>query len=146
MNDIRDPMIFKSGDVNSFLNGTGKIPTLAKILRERDEHKSPTIKGLVEEERTVADKEGLNKSEVCVVHYFSGLSGDSSEAISGMIIRSIGGSNLGFVVAYGKFSVGDNETLMKLIDSTVKTFSSDLKLAVFNNSLSNPCSESSLGK
>lgn len=122
---VKDPVVYKTGHPDIFINGTGKKPSLAKILREQ--HKPETaIPGLVEEVRTDASKNpsmpGLTNSEVCVVHYFSGLAGDASELLSSMFIRRIGGLSGGFVIAYGKFSIGDNETLGKLIDASVKTY------------------------
>jgi hypothetical protein len=104
----------------AFLNGTKKIPTFAKILIEHTNNQ--VIKGLVERERTTPQDEGLAKRDVCIVHYASGISGDASEGLSGLIVRALGGSNLGFVAAYGKLSIGDHETLTKLIDATIETF------------------------
>jgi len=119
--DIKDPVIYRVDAKDSFLNGSGKTPTFAKFLRVKSE--TDKIAGLVEPVRTDDRAEGLGKRDVCVVHYFSGLSGESSEAVSGMFVKSLGGFNVGFVAAYGKWSIGDNETLTKLIDASVETFS-----------------------
>lgn len=122
--DIKDPVIYKGDSAdskNSFLNGSGKVPTFAKFLRNKSA--MDRIAGLVEPVRVDDRAEGLGKRDVCVIHYFSGLSGESSEAVTGIFVKSLGGFNLGFVAAYGKWSIGDNETLTKLVDASVETFS-----------------------
>ena len=53
----------------------------------------------------------------------SGFSGEASEAVTGLIVRALGGLETGPFVVFGKFSFGDHETLTKLIDAGVETFS-----------------------
>ena len=59
----------------------------------------------------------ITAKELKAVRYISGLAADRSKALSGAAYRSFGGADIGIVVA-GKFSIGDNETLAKMFDTT----------------------------
>lgn len=76
-----------------------------------------------------ADEKTIDAPRLCVARYVGGISGDVAQPLSGMIVRTIGGANLGVTFglgALGKFSFGDNDTLTKLIDSFVETLSKRL--------------------
>ena len=50
-----------------------------------------------------------------------------------MTTRSIGGANAGPVFVLGKFSIGDNQTVAKLIDAAVETQTKRLADALFSH-------------
>jgi len=128
VDDIKDPVVYYPEHKDQFVNTSKKVPTFAKIAWKIKGNDND-IPGLVEEARpdtTPKTQAGLRKTDVCVVHNVSGISGDASKLLNGTIIRAFGGGNifvlLGFVATYGKYSIGDHQTLSKLIDATVETY------------------------
>lgn len=127
--DVKAPMVYVDWDTpnnkpTAYVNATAAEPTFAKLIRVKNllntGHELP---GIVEKVVAAGNQDGLTKNEVCVIHHMSGLSGEASEAITGMIVRHLGAVEGGPFVLFGKFSFGDHETLTKLIDAGVETFS-----------------------
>jgi len=145
--NIHAPMVYEWHDADKkivkYINATLKAPTFAKLLIAKklapdtdssNQKIPPTLQGVLEKVKAPNTAgQGLTEREVCVVHYLSGLAGEASQALAGLIVRSLGGANLGFVVGYGKFSIGDNTTLVKLIDASVERFSAKSAELLFSD-------------
>ncbi len=80
---------------------------------------------------------GLTKQEVCLIDYAAGLSGEASEGLAAVIVRSLGGANAGPVFVLGKVSVGDNQTIAKLVDALVETHTKRSADIIFSHILHN---------
>lgn len=63
---------------------------------------------------------GVDAKELKATMTVTKLSGEQSKAISGLLIRSFGGLTAEFVIG-GEFSVGDNESLAKVVEAVVAT-------------------------
>jgi hypothetical protein len=143
---VGDPIVYslENGE-RKYINPEGMEPTFATFLvaakKYTEEENPPVLKGVLEKviDETANKKAagGLTRKDVCIIHYLSGLSGETSQGLAGLIVRSVGGANLGFVVGYGKFSVGDNQMLVKLIDASVETFSKRSADLLFSDILYN---------
>ena len=114
---VQAPMIYVDWDNSTskptaYVNGTGEEPTFAKLIRVKElmdvTHK---LHGVLEKVVANGKIPGLTKAEVCVIQHMSGLSGEASEAVAGLVVRSIGGAEAGPFVLFGKISFGDHETL-----------------------------------
>src|SRR5438094_922107 len=75
--------------------------------------------------------------EARAIQVFSGMAADRSGAISSALVRSFGGAELSVVIG-GKFSIGDNETLAKVVDTWVEATSRRLAEAVFYKQFLSP--------
>lgn len=98
------------------IDNPSNVPTLVTALESVG--LTLPIKGVVEAEQS--DNSGLSKVKLCLIRSASGLSGDAAQGTSGALVRAFGGVNLGFALglgALGKISVGDNDTLTKVIDT-----------------------------
>lgn len=142
--NLGDPIVYEwENNAPKYINPEVKEPTFAKFLIAAKivETVPPFLKGILEqvikENDNKKDEEGLTRREVCVIHYLSGLSGEASQGLAGLIVRSLGGANLGFVVGYGKYSIGDNQMLVKLIDASVERFSKRSADLLFSDILYN---------
>jgi hypothetical protein len=67
------------------------------------------------------DKVGISAAKLKVVRFLSGVAGDGAGSLSDLITRTFGGIDIGFVLL-GKVSVGDNDTLAKLVQTVVENF------------------------
>ena len=65
---------------------------------------------------------GITKKKLEQIALFSGAAGDAGGAASDLITRSFGGGMGGPFVLFGKISIGDNDTLAKVVQTTVDTF------------------------
>jgi hypothetical protein len=106
-----------------WLTKDGKRPTLIDIVvamgAVTGDPPRPDLKNVVE----LAGKETMDAKRLCVVRMIGGAAGDAAQPVTGMIVRAFGGANLGVsfgLGALGKFSLGDNETLTKLVDTVVE--------------------------
>jgi hypothetical protein len=59
----------------------------------------------------------VSPQKVRLMRYVSNLAGEKSKALSGIIFRAFGSIDVGLVV-FGKFNIGDNELLAKLLDTS----------------------------
>lgn len=140
---IGDPIVYEQEkEKPKYINPENKEPTFAKFLVATEiarPKEKPVLPGVLEpvKSKETKDSKGLTKQEVCVIHYLSGLSGEASQGLAGLIVRSLGGANLGFVVGYGKFSIGDNQMLTKIIDASVERFSKRSADLLFSDILYN---------
>jgi hypothetical protein len=66
-----------------------------------------------------ADVNGLSTENWQIVNYASSASATGAQILTSTLVKSIGGTNLGFAVAYLKFSFGDNTTLTTMIDTAL---------------------------
>jgi hypothetical protein len=65
----------------------------------------------------------MDAGRLCVVRFLGGAAGDAAQPITGAVVRALGGANIGVsfgLGALGKFSLGDNDTLTKLVDTVVE--------------------------
>ncbi|SFH58194.1 hypothetical protein SAMN05216299_1264 [Nitrosospira sp. Nsp14] len=67
-------------------------------------------------------EEGIDKKDLKLIRYLSGLASDQSKMLSGAAYRAIGGLDIGFVLL-GKFSFGDNDTLAQILDTSFEVAS-----------------------
>lgn len=136
---LKDPIVFDwTNNTMTYLNKTHTEPTLARYLRKtllKADKEPKKLPGVLEEAVPTGEQEGLTKQEVCLVHYTAGLSGEASEGLAAVIVRSLGGANAGPVFVLGKFSIGDNQTVAKLIDAVVETFTKRSADALFSHFL-----------
>jgi len=96
---------------------TGKQPTLAKVVKElTGEHELTYVVEPVKK----SGEEGITKKKLCVIHAISGITGDAAQGASGTILRLFGGGTGGIAFLNGKVSIGDNETLAKVIDTLLE--------------------------
>jgi len=106
-----------------WLTKANKRPTLVDVavaLQLADPPTKPFTR-IIEKK----DAKTLDGQRLCVVRLLGGAAGDAAQPLTGMIVRALGGGNLGVsfgLGALGKFSFGDNETLTKLIDTVVENF------------------------
>jgi hypothetical protein len=120
---IKNPVVWKSDENKKELWQTagGKKPTLVTVTQmlQGKTVDDPTLeyKGVVERLKKDTEK-GISKRKLELIRLLSGYAGDISGSLSDLIIREFGGINIGFVV-FGRFSVGDNDTLAKLIQTII---------------------------
>ncbi len=143
---------FSNGKLNGSINNdtiTGLITVFFEAVldfnervpvnpKDYDPNNQPTgmkdfpnlvIKGV--EDKTKPN--GLDKLHWEIIHYASSATASGAQALTGLIIKSIGGTNLGFVAAYAKISIGDNTTLNKMIDTALElTLRRDSEWTLFN--------------
>jgi hypothetical protein len=66
-----------------------------------------------------SDRNGLSTQNWQTVNYASSASATGAQILTSMILKSFGGGDLGFAVAYFKLSFGDNTTLTTMIDTAL---------------------------
>jgi hypothetical protein len=59
----------------------------------------------------------ITHDELKVIRYLSGLAGDQAKTVAGLVLKSIGGVDVGPVFVLGQFSFGNNSTLMKTVEA-----------------------------
>lgn len=64
----------------------------------------------------------ITENELKAIQFVASLSGEQSKALSGLLFRFFGDVEVSFVVG-GHFSVGDNDTLARMIEAIVETVS-----------------------
>lgn len=109
-----------------------KMPTLAELAKGMqlftptgDPGSTTSAIPLVIERTSSKSPSNIDAPRLCVVRLLGGSAGDAAQPLTGMIVRALGGANLGFTFglgALGKLSFGDNDTLTKLIDTIVENF------------------------
>jgi len=113
------PIVYDGDDGNpKFLTAEARVPTLWTTLK--DTGMALPIDRIIERVVDEDTNPGISKSELCVIRNVSGLAGDGGQATTGMIVRAFGGANIGFTLgldALGKLSLGDNDTLTKVVDT-----------------------------
>jgi hypothetical protein len=67
--------------------------------------------------------EGIEEKELKAIWFLSGLAADQSKALSGAIYRLLGDLQLGVVFIAAHLSVGDNDTLARIVDTIFKVSS-----------------------
>ena len=86
---------------------------------------NPALQGSI-----VADGEiGITRDELKAIQFVSNLSGEQSKALSGILFRTFGDVQIAFGVG-AHVSVGDNETLAKLLDTLTEVSSRRVAEAV----------------
>jgi len=103
--------------VKDFLVG-GKTPTAAAFLE---------VRKLVEDygKKSPADNRDLTVTEFQFVRYCTGQAADRSKDVAGLIVRSLGSVDAGMFVI-GSFSIGNNETLAKVVETSLASASGRL--------------------
>jgi hypothetical protein len=120
---LKVPVVFTgelSGKDVKWVTPTDKQPSFARAvlaIMESDKEIKPWVEPL-----NTSGGVGISKLKLCGIRYVGGVTSDAAQSLSGAIVRLFGGADLGFVVL-GKFSVGDNDTLAKLVDTFVEVTS-----------------------
>lgn len=110
---LKVPMLYKGSDEKpEFL--IDATPTLWTVLKDAGV-KAPT-KGVIEKVAETNNPGGISRAKRCVIMSVSGLAGESALGTSGIAVRALGGVDIGFIIL-GKLSFGDNDTLMKVVDT-----------------------------
>jgi hypothetical protein len=121
---IKAPIVFRLVEKKEqFLTAGNNKPTLVVVTQKLLKKKKgdPTEEWpFVVEKLAANDKRGLSQAKVKVIQWCSGVAGDAAGSLSDLITRTFGGINVGFIVL-GKVSVGDNDTLAKLVATTVES-------------------------
>lgn len=118
---LRVPIIYEGKETTpnpTFVNASGKTPTLATYAMKLHGSNVPFIKYGIEPKKR-NDQIGISSEKLDYIRLASGLAADASQSLTGALVRLLGGANLGFVVM-GKLSFGDNETTVKAIDTIVE--------------------------
>jgi hypothetical protein len=120
---IKAPVTF-TGNPGQEQWQNGNKPTLVTVTqkllkRKRGEPIAPWP--YVVEAVAVNKKEGISSAKRKVIEWISGLAGDGAGSLSDLLTRTFGGIHIGFGLL-GKVSVGDDDTLAKVVSTTVETF------------------------
>jgi hypothetical protein len=96
------------------------MPTLARVVG-LDEHTTPdkipeTLKGVVEAAKDDDGPDGIGPRKLKLIRLVGGVSGDEGKLVSGLVLRNVGGIEFGQFL-FGKWSIGDNETLSKVAET-----------------------------
>ncbi len=111
---LQTPLI--TDENGKYLN-PGKMPPTAKLVR-------PT--------KTLSQAQ-LTEKQVHAIQCACSLAGDGGLALSGVLVRSIGGLNAGPVFVLGKFSFGDNQTAAKVLETVFEVaFRNAIEAAVYS--------------
>ncbi len=78
----------------------------------------PVVKDMIADADAFT-KDGMTLLKAEAITYLSSKAGTWAGDRSSVVVGFFGGGNLGLPVALGKFSIGDNETLKKMIEGTV---------------------------
>ena len=118
-NNLKVPIIF-DGTVGTpkFLTNGNKEPTLVKVVKALEG--SIELEHVVEKVQVNHHQPGITKEKLCVIREISGISGDAAQGLNGTLIRLAGGGTGGIAFLNGKISIGDNETLVKVIDTLLE--------------------------
>jgi hypothetical protein len=98
----------------------GGMPTLARLVG-LDEHTTPdkipeTLKGFVEAAKDDDARDGIGPRKLKLIRLVGSVSGDEGKLVSGLVLRNVGGIEFGQFL-FGKWSIGDNETLSKVAET-----------------------------
>jgi hypothetical protein len=122
---IKAPIVYKTIEVDEkvtkvFLTAKNKTPTLVKVVKKLTGEDD--LEYVIERVPASSAEPGITKQKLNFIQFASGLAGESSQSLVGTIVRAFGGVNLGIVV-FGRLSIGDNDTLSKLVDTIVENTS-----------------------
>lgn len=97
------------------------VPTFARVLGLSEGSSTADItdelKGLVELAPKADDETGgIGPKKLKLIRLVGGVAGDEGKLVSGLIVRNFGGLHFG-QFAFGKWSIGDNETLSKVAET-----------------------------
>jgi hypothetical protein len=116
--NLKVPILYSvSGATKTFLIANpSNVPTLVTALESLN--LALPIPGIVEQ--VSSDDHGLSKVKLCLIKSASGAAGAAAEGTSGIIVRALGGANLGWSTGLGvlgKISIGDNNLLTQMVDT-----------------------------
>lgn len=122
-NKIKNPVVWIEKDGKEiFQTAENRKPTLVTVtqhlLGRTPDDPTLTIPYVVEPLQTDQQKPGITKRKLEIIRLLSGYASDAAAALSDLIIRTFGGIDIGFVLL-GKFSIGDNDTLAKIVQTIV---------------------------
>ncbi len=87
------------------------------------DHNTPTVvtfdPSVAEEIETGSKESGITKKELKLINKAAGLAGDRAKLGAGYVVRILGDIELSFVIG-GHFSFGDNDTLAKVVETTLE--------------------------
>ena len=105
------PVYFEmKGSDRRWLTPTGREPTYARLARMPD--------GTYDIARAVdiVNVKDITTAELEAIQFLAGVASEESKAVSGLVFRFLGGGELSVVLG-AHLSVGNNETLAKLLDT-----------------------------
>ena len=116
--DLKAPILYSvSGTTKTFLIANpSNVPTLVTALESLN--LALPISRIVEQVSTT--DQGLSNVKLCLIKSASGAAGSAAEGPSGIVVRALGGANLGWstgVGLLGKLSIGDNNLLTQMVDT-----------------------------
>ena len=117
---IRDPLVYtpkSDGSIDTFETKDGNEPTLVSVVLHASNGRLP-VPGVLEPLQADDTRPGLTKAKLRLIKTVSGYASDAGGTVADLITRSIGGVGGAFVL-FGKISIGDNDTLAKIIETTV---------------------------
>jgi hypothetical protein len=123
---IKAPIVF-SGDAGKeqFQTADHNKPTLAVLSQKLLGQQGPIKEWPYVVERVKNnDKVGISPAKIKVIRWASGVAGDGAGSLSDLIMRTFGGINLGVTFGgglLGKVSIGDDDTLAKIVATTVES-------------------------
>lgn len=123
---VANPIVYtqETGKAPKFQTADNRKPTLVHVIeqlmgRTDDASEEIAILGVLEPLQTDESKPGITEEKLKYIRLFSGYAGDASGSLSDFITRTFGGIHVGFVLM-GKLSIGDNDTLAKLIQTATE--------------------------
>ena len=119
---IKNPVVWevKNGK-EVWQTAGGKKPTLVSVtqmLKGSTVDDSTVKYPYVVEPLTDDTQPGISKRKLELIRLLSGYAGDISGSLSDLVVREFGGIDIGFVIL-GRVSVGDNDTLAKLVQTII---------------------------
>lgn len=119
---IKNPVVWEVKDGKEvWQTAGGKKPTLVTVTQML---KGGPVDGSTEKYPYVVEpladdtQPGISKRKLELIRLLSGYAGDISGSLSDLIVREFGGIDIGFVIL-GRVSVGDNDTLAKLVQTII---------------------------
>lgn len=93
------PVIYQGADDKpEFLTAEMRDPTLWTTFKDMG---IPLPVSSIIEPVVKDDKPGISKSKQCLIKNASGVAGDVAQGTTGMIVRALGGTNVGFTLGLG---------------------------------------------
>jgi hypothetical protein len=143
----KDPITFTwtSGKPAQFQTANNQMPTLVAVIESTNNitdpnAQPPTVPGTLES-LAPDGKTGMTAQKQRIIAFASGLDSDISGALADLITRTFGGIHIGVVVLGGKFSIGDNDTLSKIVQTAADIFvqrATEAPLATYLYNLGTP--------
>ena len=125
---IKWPIVWQEKSVGGkkkreYKTAAKKVPSLISLIHQiqkKQENEEIDPVPYVAEEIRKKGEVGMTDRKIEIISFASGIAGEASGLGADAIVRTIGGAGGAFVL-FGKISIGDNDTLSKLIQSSMDT-------------------------